>query len=275
MTTLAPHSSFVAPSLALTKRELVRFFRQRSRIIGALVQPLIFWVLFGTGLGGSFRMPGVEQSAADQIGYMAYFVPGVAAMIVLFTAIFSTISIIEDRDAGFLQGVLAAPASRLSIVIGKIGGGAVIAILQAALFLFLAPLLSALGITPDLGLTFSVASVVGLFLFVSLLSLALTALGYCIAWPSKSTQGYHAIMSVFLFPMWLLSGAFFPSAGAGWLKYIIMLNPLTYGVAGLRRLLFPAETIPNSLPSMTVCVLVTAVFAAVCIAIGVKLTKRV
>ena len=209
MTTLAPQSSFVAPSLALTKRELVRFFRQRSRIIGALIQPLIFWVLFGTGLGGSFRMPGVEQSAADQIGYMAYFVPGVAAMIVLFTAIFSTISIIEDRDAGFLQGVLASPSSRLAIVMGKIGGGAVIAILQAALFLTLAPVLSALGVTPDLGLEFTPERIVGLVLFVTLLSIALTGLGYCIAWPSKSSQGYHAIMSVFLFPMWLLSGAFF------------------------------------------------------------------
>lgn len=275
MTTLAPRSTFLAPSLALTKRELVRFFRQRSRIIGALVQPLIFWVLFGTGLGGSFRMPGVEQSAADQIGYMAYFVPGVAAMIVLFTAIFSTISIIEDRDAGFLQGVLASPSSRLSIVMGKIGGGAVIAILQATLFLVLAPVLSAIGITPDLGLTFTPASVIGLVLFVTLLSIALTALGYCIAWPSKSTQGYHAIMSVFLFPMWLLSGAFFPAAGAGFLKYIIMLNPLTYGVAGLRRLLFPAETIPASLPSMSVCIAVTAAFALICVALGVKLTKRI
>lgn len=268
-------SRFVAPSAALTKRELVRFFRQRSRIIGALVQPLIFWVLFGTGLGGSFRMPGVEQSAADQVGYMAYFVPGVAAMIVLFTAIFSTISIIEDRDAGFLQGVLASPSSRLSIVMGKIGGGAVIAILQAALFLALAPLLSSLGVTPDLGLELSVVRVVGLVFFVTLLSVALTALGYCIAWPSKSTQGYHAIMSVFLFPMWLLSGAFFPAAGAGWLKYIIMANPLAYGVAGLRRLLFPLETIPATLPSMTICVGVTAAFATVCVAIGVRLTRRV
>ena len=275
MTTLTPRSLFLAPSLALTKRELVRFFRQRSRIIGALVQPLIFWVLFGTGLGGSFRMPGVEQPAADQIVYMAYFVPGVAAMIVLFTAIFSTISIIEDRDAGFLQGVLASPSSRLSIVMGKIGGGAVIAILQAALFLVLAPVLSMTGITPDLGLSFSPVSVIGLVLFVTLLSIALTALGYCIAWPSKSTQGYHAIMSVFLFPMWLLSGAFFPAAGAGFLKYIIMLNPLTYGVAGLRRLLFPSETIPASLPSMGVCIAVTAAFAIVCVGLGVKLTKRV
>ena len=263
-----------APALALTWRELVRFFRQRSRVIGALVQPLIFWVLFGTGLRDSFRMPGLEAQAAAGLNYQAYFVPGVAAMIVLFTAIFATISLIEDRDAGFLQGVLASPASRLAVVLGKIGGGAVIAVLQTALFLVLAPLMQAAGLSPDLGLEFTFERVVGLFLFTCLLSVALTALGYCIAWPSKSTQGYHAIMSVFLFPMWLLSGAFFPAAGAGWLSWVIAINPLTYGVAGLRRRLFPEAVLSDALPSMTTCVVVTAAFAVVCVAAGVWMTKR-
>ena len=263
-----------APALALTRRELVRFFRQRSRVTGALVQPLIFWVLFGTGLRDSFRMPGLEAQAAAGLNYQAYFVPGVAAMIVLFTAIFATISLIEDRDAGFLQGVLASPASRLSVVLGKIGGGAVIAILQTALFLVLAPLSQAAGLMADLGLLFTPGRVLGLLGFVSLLSIALTALGYCIAWPSRSTQGYHAIMSVFLFPMWLLSGAFFPAAGAGWLKWIILANPLTYGVAGLRRLLFPSEVLGPDLPGMGACVAVTAVFAAVCLSLGVWMTRR-
>ena len=266
--------ALLPPALALTKRELVRFFRQRSRVIGALVQPLIFWVLFGTGLRDSFRMPGLDAQVAAGLNYQAYFVPGVAAMIVLFTAIFATISLIEDRDAGFLQGVLASPASRLAVVLGKIGGGAVIAVLQTVLFLVLAPLSEAAGFTPPLGLTLTFGRACGLLLFVSLLAVALTALGYCIAWRSKSTQGYHAIMSVFLFPMWLLSGAFFPAAGAGWLKWVIAANPLTYGVAGIRRLLFPAEVLSADLPSMAVCVLVTAAFAAVCVGLGVAMTKR-
>ena len=270
----APSPALLTPAWALTRRELTRFFRQRSRVIGALVQPLLFWVLFGTGLRDSFRMPGLDEQAAAGLNYQAYFVPGVAAMIVLFTAIFSTISLIEDRDAGFLQGVLASPASRLSVVMGKIGGGAVIAILQTALFLMLAPLSERLGLMANLGLTFTPGRLIGLLAFVSLLSVALTGLGYCIAWPSKSTQGYHAIMSVFLFPMWLLSGAFFPAAGAGWLKWVILINPLTYGVAGLRRLLFPANTLSADLPSMSVCVAVTTVFAAGCVAAGVWMTRR-
>ena len=262
--------ALVAPALAMARRELVRFLRQRTRIIGALVQPVLFWVLFGVGLSGSFAMPGVEQG----VGYQAYFLPGVAAMIVLFTAIFATISIIEDRDAGFLQGVLASSCSRLAVVLGKVGGGATLAFAQAALFLVLAALLPAVGLTDDFGLELSAGRVVGLVGFLIALSVALTALGYCIAWPSRSTQGYHAIMSVFLFPMWLLSGAFFPAEGAGWLRGIIAANPLTYGVAGLRRMMFPAETIPASTPSLAVCWVVTLAFAAVCVAVGVRLTRR-
>src|SRR5690242_58316 len=117
---------------ALTARELVRFFRQRTRVIGALGQPVLFWVLFGAGLHGSFNPPAWAPSGMT---YQEYFFPGVAVLIVLFTAIFSTISIIEDRREGFLQGVLVAPISRLAIVMGKLFGGAALAVVQAGLFL--------------------------------------------------------------------------------------------------------------------------------------------
>ena len=235
------------------------------------MQPVLFWVLFGVGLSGSFSMSGVEQG----VGYQAYFLPGVAAMIVLFTAIFATISIIEDRDAGFLQGVLASSAPRLSVVLGKVGGGAILAFGQAALFLALAALLPLTGLFDDFSLAITAGRAIAIAAFLAAMSIALTALGFCIAWPSRSTQGYHAIMSVFLFPMWLLSGAFFPVEGAGWLRWIMYANPLTYGVAGLRRLMFPPETIAASTPPMAVCWIVTLVFAAVCVAIGVKQTRRV
>ena len=118
---------------ALLERELVRFFRQPNRIIGAIGQPVIFWVLLGAAFRGSFRAPGVEET------YGQFFLPGVAVMITLFTAIFSTISVIEDRREGFLQGVLVSPIGRFSLVLGKILGGTVLAVLQSALFLLLAP----------------------------------------------------------------------------------------------------------------------------------------
>src|SRR5438067_2581108 len=130
------YPAFWLPTGALASRELVRFFRQRTRVVGALGQPILFWVLFGAGLHDSFQPP---SWAPHAMTYQEYFFPGVTVMIVMFTAIFSTISIIEDRREGFLQGVLVAPISRLALVLGKLCGGTVLAVLQAGRFLLLAP----------------------------------------------------------------------------------------------------------------------------------------
>ena len=230
----------------LAQRELVRFFRQRNRVFGALGQPIIFWLLFGAGL------------RANNLDY-AYFFPGTLVMILLFTAIFATISIIEDRREGFLQGVLVAPVPRWSMMLGKVLGGAVIAMLQGVVFLILGGLTEALGwgdiISPaPLGLL----AAVGLMFVVSI---ALTGLGFVIAWRMDTTQGFHAIMSVFLLPMWLLSGAFFPMDVGGWLGWIIRVNPLSYGVAGLRHSLQNGGSEAAALPSPAVCWLVSLLFA--------------
>jgi ABC-2 type transport system permease protein len=262
------------PAWTLAVRELVRFFRQRTRIIGALGQPVMFWLLFGAGLRGSFAPP---DWAPETMTYGEFFFPGIAVLIVLFTAIFSTISIIEDRSEGFLQGVLVAPVPRLSIVLGKIGGGAALAAIQAGLFVLVGPLLNLVGLAPEVPLPSSVGTVLWSVTFLILLAFALTALGYAIAWPMESTQGYHAVMSIFLLPMWLLSGAFFP-VGEGWLRWIMLANPLSYGVAGLRRAMYPAGTFEAAaaagMPSMGICLSVTVLFAAACVATSVYLTNR-
>src|ERR1700710_532328 len=125
------------PALSLTHRELVRFLRQRHRIIGALGTPIVFWLLLGLGMGRSFQGINVPGGAS----YLEYFFPGTVLMILLFTAIFSTISIIEDRREGFLQSVLVAPVSRMAIVLGKVLGGTALAFGQGLLFLLLAPLI--------------------------------------------------------------------------------------------------------------------------------------
>src|SRR5687768_12824643 len=131
------------PIWSLTQREVVRFLRQRSRVTGAFAQRIIFWVLFGVGLSGSFRMPGAaEVGVSDQ----AYLIPGVAAMIVLFPAIFSSISVIQARNEGFMQGVRAAPVPRSSLVLGKIMGRTLLAFVQALLFIGLALALPATGV---------------------------------------------------------------------------------------------------------------------------------
>ena len=263
--TATPSSALVIYSLAL--RELVRFFRQRTRIIGALGQPFIFWILFGAGLQGSFRGPA-------GISYQEYFFPGVAIMIVMFTAIFSTISIIEDRREGFLQGVLVAPVSRFAIVLGKVCGGTLLAVLQAIVFLAIGPALALIGLSPTIstGLTwFNLPIVIA---YLGLVAFSLTALGYLIAWPMDSTHGFHAIMSVFLMPMWLLSGSFFPAPDTGWLAWVIRLNPLTYGTAGLRRLVTPNVNAVAGLPSLRLCLVVTLASALVYISIAIWMTGR-
>lgn len=255
--------AFLLAVTTLARRELVRFFRQRSRLIGALGQPVVFWLLFGTGLRGSFRPP----EWGPTLSYAEYFFPGVMVMILLFTAIFSTISIIEDRREGFLQGVLAAPVPRLAIVLGKVFGGTILALIQVTLFALIAPIA---------GVYVPLAAIPGLFLFLALGGLALTSLGFLIAWPMQSTQGFHAIMSIVLMPMWLLSGAFFPAEGAGPLAWIIRVNPMTYMVVGTRRLLTTNTSIPASLdfPPLISCVAITFVFATICLAISVRLARR-
>ncbi len=233
--------------MTLAERELVRFFRQPNRIVGAIGQPVIFWLLFSAGFSASIE------------GYTQFFLPGIAVLIVLFTAIFSTISIIEDRKEGFLQAVLVAPVSRASMVLGKLVGGTVLATLQATLFLLLAPLVG-IGLTPLMFLqAIGVLGVVGF---------ALTGLGFLIAWRMDSTQGFHAIMSVFLLPMWLLSGSFFPAEGAGpVLAWILRLNPLTYGVKALRQSLGMEAYDSGAL-------FVTAGFAVLMFVLSIKMANR-
>jgi ABC-2 type transport system permease protein len=232
---------------ALCQRELLRFFRQRNRVFGALGQPIIFWLLFSAGL---------QSSNLDY----AHFFPGTIVMILLFTAIFATISIIEDRREGFLQGVLVAPIPRWSMVLGKVFGGAAIAMLQGLLFLVL-------GLLTVKEIEFSILGVVAAILMMSVISVALTALGFVIAWRMDSTQGFHAVMSVFLFPMWLLSGAFFPMTVEGWMKPIVWANPLTYGVAGLRQALQNmSEATAATLPSPALSWFVSLAFAAAMLA---------
>jgi len=222
------------PAFTLWWREIVRFYRQRTRVIGVIASPLVFWLVIGSGFGTSFR----SGESAGQQHYLDYFYPGALIMIVLFTSIFTMMSVIEDRKEGFLLSVLVAPVSRSAIVLGKVLGGTTLATVQGLIFL-------ALG--PFLGIHLSFTHFLLVVLTVFLVSFALTALGFAIAWPMDSTQAFHAIINLFLIPLWLLSGALFPLAGAsGWIRVLMRINPLTYGVEALRSLLYPgtAEVFP-------------------------------
>ncbi|WP_437223170.1 ABC transporter permease [Planctomicrobium sp. SH661] len=272
--TVPPQSSqaWLWASYTLAVREVVRFLRQRSRVMSAVGQPIIFWILFGAGLAGSFQMGAGEGESVTS--FQEYFLPGVAVLIVLFTSIFSSISVIQDRNEGFLQGVLVAPVPRSSIVLGKVLGGTFLALLQAFLFVLIAPMLHFVGLAPAMQLNLSIPAMLGAVLFLALISLGLCALGYFFAWKIDSTQGYHGVMSVVLLPMWLISGAFFPGDKSVWLSWLMALNPLTYGVAGLRRVMSSNPAAVSHLPPFWLCLVVTAAFAVGCLLIDIWVTRR-
>jgi ABC-2 type transport system permease protein len=202
----------------LWNRELVRFYRQPSRVVGALGTALLFWGVLGTGIGGGT--------------YRAYFFPGTLVMSMLFTCIFSNASVIEDRQAGFLQSVLVAPVSRGALVLGKILGGATLAFFQGFVLLALAG---------TVGATFEPGAFCGLVLSLFLTAFVLTGMGFWLAWTVESSQGFHTLMNLILLPLWMASGAVFPASQSPWLQAFMKVNPLTYGVAGIRRGLFPHE----------------------------------
>jgi len=227
-------SNFWLPVVTLWQRELVRFWRQKSRILGVVASPLVFWLLIGSGSGDLGR-----------------FFAGALVLTVLFSAIFSTISIIEDRREGFLLSMLVSPASRTSMVLGKILGAATLAWIQGLIFLAFAPLAGV-----HIGFTDVIAIIGAIFL----VSFTLTGLGFVIAWQMTSTAGFHAIMNLLLVPMWMVSGSLFPLATAhGWIKGVMWVNPLTYSISLLNGLL----KLTSGVPGIGVSLLVTACFGIV------------
>jgi len=244
--------------VSLWWRELVRFYRQRGRVAGVILSPLVFWLVIGSGFGASFR-----SGQADQ-RYLEYFYPGALIMIVLFTSIFTMMSVIEDRKEGFLLSVLVAPISRSAIVLAKVLGGTTLSAVQGLIFLVFAPAVD---------VRFGVAQFSLIVLITFLVSFCLTALGFAVAWKMESAQGFHAVVNLLLIPLWLLSGALFPIAGAsGWIRALMRVNPLTYGVEALRATLFPAMASPRFPLGSSIAVL--AVFSAVVFIVAFLLASR-
>jgi ABC-2 type transport system permease protein len=256
---LALHKNeMLLPALTLWHREVVRFYRQRSRVVGVIASPIIFWAVIGSGFGTSFRSGG-----AGGQHYLDYFYPGALIMIVLFTSIFTMMSVIEDRKEGFLLSVLVAPVSRSAIVLGKVVGGTTLATIQGLIFLAFAPLV---------GVHLTLESFLLITVTVFLVSFALTALGFAIAWPMDSSQAFHAIINLFLIPLWLLSGALFPLGGAsGWLRLLMRINPLTYGVEALRTLLYPES---QPLFSLASCLATLILFSLFMFGLGFLMVNR-
>ncbi len=223
--------TFWTATYTLWQRELVRFYRQPSRVVGAVGTAFLFWLVLGSGV--------------PQVDYRAYFFPGTLLMSVMFTCIFSNASVIEDRQAGFLQSVMTAPVSRGAIVMGKILGGSTLSTLQGLILL---------PIGFFVGVSFSPLPLLGAVACLFLVSFVMNAAGFWLAWKIESIPGFHTLMNLVLLPLWMASGAVFPSTGSGFMKTFMLINPLTYGVAGLRQGLYPNAAYPD-LPSMGLCLL--------------------
>ncbi|HVI50901.1 MAG TPA: ABC transporter permease [Candidatus Sulfotelmatobacter sp.] len=241
----------IGVAFALARREFIRFIRQPQRVIGTVAQPILFWLFLGSGFNASFRAPGM-----DGVSYLEYFYPGVMLMMMLFASIFSSITIIEDRDAGFLQSVLVAPVSRMAIVLGKVLGGVAIAMVQTVIFTVAAPFL---------GLHLGLGSLAFLLAAYVLASTGFAAMGFFFAWSMRSSAGFHAIMMVFLMPLWMLSGALFPVENAPmWLHAVMTVNPVAHALVLMRGPFYmqPAQMLADSrwLLALGVTVLWGAVF---------------
>ncbi len=212
-------------------REVRKFWRDKPRIIGATVQPALFLLLLGTGIGqGIPRAFDIEPSAREFApgvpDYLTYIYPGIIAMTLLFTSVFSAISIIWDREVGFLKEVMVAPISRSAVAVGKTLGGSTVAMLQGCLMLAFAPFLH---------ISLSWGAVLALLPLLLYISFSLTAMGIAAAARMRSMQGFTVIMNFLTLPMFFLSGAMFPIGGLpGWMTFLVTLNPLTYGVDALR-----------------------------------------
>jgi ABC-2 type transport system permease protein len=207
---------------------MIRYVRSKSRIISSLAMPIIWLGLLGTAIGGMVRD---SPSLPSGMNYIQYIAPGIIGMTILFTSIFSGISVIFDREFGFLKEILVAPVSRLSIVLGKAFGGTTTAMIQGMIMFFLAILLG-VNFTSEFG--FGIGFVIAI-VFMFLIGLSFVSLGIAFASKIESMEGFQMVMSFLIMPMFFLSGALYPlDTLPDWLKILTYIDPLTYGIDGLR-----------------------------------------
>jgi ABC-2 type transport system permease protein len=209
---------------AVSYREVIRFLRAKSRIVSSIAIPLIWFCAFGLGLGSAF---GVRHG---DLGYAEFLAPGIVAMTVLFASTLSGISIIVDKEFGIIKELLIAPVSRVSLVLGKLMGGMITSLLRAILITILFCVILELHV--------GILDFLGVLVVISLIAIGFGGFAIAIATKMESLEGFGLIVELVVMPIFFLSGAFFPIERLpGWLSTVVLLNPLTYGVDGLRLLM--------------------------------------
>jgi ABC-2 type transport system permease protein len=237
---------------ALWLREIKRYLKSKSRVIGSGGQPLIWLALFGVGFGAVFKVAG-------GISYITFMAPGIMGMTILFTSIFAGVAVIWDKQFGFLKEILVAPVPRVGIVMGKMAGSSTIAILNALVILVI---VTAFGVLPLADL--SVISVVETIIFMALTSFVFVSIGLLIASMINNVEGFQVIVNFLIMPLFFLSGAIFPIGPTTpiWMRAISAIDPLSYGVDGMRGALLGIGTRPIYL-DMGIMIVVAVAFILV------------
>lgn len=254
-------------------RDLLRYWRNKVRVISGLAFPILWLVFFGTGIASSLKIIGGEN-----INYVEFLFPGILAMNLIFSSVFSAISIVTDREYGFLREILVAPISRGSIAMGKTLGGATTAFIQTMLIVVLAPII---------GLTLNLKMVLILMPAMFLVSFALTSFGVLIASRLKTSEGASFVFQFVVMPMFFLSGALFPLANLPeWLNIFVRINPVTYCVDLLRQIVFLNLGVPLDLIqslsidifkkplTIEIDLLIIIVFSAIMIVLGLQSFRK-
>ena len=225
-----PVDEFYRGVWVIAYREILRYLQDRSRVLSSIAMPLLFLVIFGAGFNN------VMGSLTPGVDFIKFMYPGIVAMGVLTNSLFSGLSIVWDREFGFLREVMVAPLDRRGIVLGKALGGTALALAQALLMLVLAPLV---------GVSLNVLLVLKLIPVLILLALCLSGLGILIAARMKSQQGFQMVMQIFILPMMFTSGVFFPLSSVPlWLEVVSKINPVSYGVDAIRQLFLGGQIGP-------------------------------
>lgn len=222
----APGVIHVGGAVSIWQRELIRFFRERSRAVTSFVQPLLYLLVFGSGLSSVVR-----QGAVGGVNFRVFLLPGVIVMTSLFTSMFSGMSIVWDREFGFLKEILVSPVSRPAVIAGKVGGGATTSAMQALAILIFSPII---------GLSLNVLDALAVVPALIIFALAVNLLGVAIASRTQTMQSFFVIQNFVMLPMLFLSGSIYPLQSApAWLRVGATFDPATYAVDAIRSSLIP------------------------------------
>ncbi|WP_117161067.1 ABC transporter permease [Paraliobacillus sp. X-1268] len=227
--------------LAIWQRDVIKFFRDKAQLIGSFAMPFMFLILFGSGMSGalSSMLEGNASGPLADFDFVEFMFPGIIEMTVFNTAIFSSLSVVQDKEFGYMREILVSPMSRVTIAIGKVLGGSTVAVFQGLMMLLFVPFI---------GVSITLSMVLQLIPVMFLVAFAISSIGLLIASSLKTSQGFQMVVQILIFPMLFLSGALFPLSGMpGWMDFIVKINPLTYSVDMFKKIILEPEKMEPAL----------------------------